>query len=330
VVDFSQAVATSFLAQEPGFADIPAMKIPRLLRNLLISIAVLLALAGILIGATWLYFHPRIERITGVVYGTRHGKDLTIDILRPAKPNGIGIVLMASGGWKSQAGSFQPWIAAPILRRGYTVFAVYHVAQPGATIMEITEDVNRAVRFIRLNADKYQVDPKRLGVTGGSSGGHLSLMVATRGGPGPADAADPIDRESSAVQAVAIFYPVTDLLNLGKSTENPGDGGPPKSFVKGFGPESTNPAVWKVIGHELSPIYYVSSNLPPSLIYHGDADTLVPLDQSERFQAEARKAGGTVELVVHPGGEHGWLTMVWDLRKFADWFDRYLRTRTGR
>ena len=196
--------------------------------------------------------------------------------------------------------------------------------------MEITEDVNRAVRFIRLNADKYQVDPKRLGVTGGSSGGHLSLMVATRGGPGPADAADPIDRESSAVQAVAIFYPVTDLLNLGKSTENPGDGGPPKSYVKGFGPESTNPAVWKVIGHELSPIYYVSSNLPPSLIYHGDADTLVPLDQSERFQAEARKAGGTVELVVHPGGEHGWLTMVWDLRKFADWFDRYLRTRTGR
>jgi acetyl esterase/lipase len=155
-------------------------------------------------------------------------------------------------------------------------------------------------------------------------------MLATRGGPGPAEAADPIDRESSAVQAVAIFYPVTDLLNLGKSTENPGDGGPPKSFVKGFGPGATNPAVWKVIGRELSPIYYVSSNLPPSLIYHGDADTLVPLDQSERFLAEARKAGSTVELVVHPGGKHGWLTMVWDLRKFADWFDRYLRAGTTR
>ena len=302
------------------------MKMRRIIWKLLISVAALLILAGLLVGLAWLYFHPRVETASGVVYGKRHGRDLTIDVLRPANPNGIGIVLMASGGWKSQAGSFRPWIAVPILRRGYTVFAVYHIPQPEATIMEITEDVNRAVRYIRHNAGRYQVDPKRLGVTGGSSGGHLSLMVATRGGAGLADAADPIDRESSAIQAVAIFYPVTDLLNLGKSTENPGNGGPPKSFVKGFGPQSTNLAVWKVIGHELSPIYYVSSNLPPSLIYHGDADTLVPLDQSERFQAEARKAGATVELVVHPGGKHGWLTMVWDLRKFADWFDRYLRT----
>jgi acetyl esterase/lipase len=232
---------------------------------------------------------------------------------------------MASGGWKSQAGSFRPWIAAPLLRRGYTIFAVYHVPQPEATVMEITEEVNRAVRYIRHNAGQYGIDPRRLGVTGGSSGGHLSLMLATRGGPGPADATDPVDRESSAIQAVAIFYPVTDLLNLGNSTENLHDGGPPKSFVKAFGPQSTNLAVWKVIGHEMSPIFYVSSNLPPSLIYHGDADTLVPLDQSERFQVEARKQGRIVELVVHHGGKHGWLSMPLDIRRFADWFDRYLR-----
>ena len=190
--------------------------------------------------------------------------------------------------------------------------------------MEITEDVNRAVRHIRHNAAQYGVDPNRLGVTGGSSGGHLSLMLATRGGPGDAAAADPVDRESSAVQAVAIFYPVTDLLNLGSSTENPGDGGPPKSFVKAFGAGETNMAAWKVIGHELSPIYYVSSNLPPCLIYHGDADTLVPLDQSQRFQAEAEKQGRMLKLVVHHGGKHGWVSMLWDLRRFADWFDLYL------
>jgi acetyl esterase/lipase len=236
---------------------------------------------------------------------------------------------MASGGWKSQAGSFRRWLAAPLLRGGYTVFAVYHIAQPKATVMEITEDVNRAVRYIRHNAAQYGIDPRRLGVTGGSSGGHLSLMLATRGGLGDASAPDPVDRESSAVQAVAIFYPVTDLLNLGNSTENLGDGGPPKSFVKAFGPQSTNLAVWKVIGHEMSPIYYVSSNLPPSLIYHGDADTLVPLDQSERFLAEARKQGCVVELVVHHGGKHGWVSMVWDLRRFAGWFDRYLRQQAG-
>jgi acetyl esterase/lipase len=301
------------------------MKVLRLLRNLLIGLAAIVFVALLCIGSVWLYFHPRLQVSSAVVYGHRHGKDLTLDVLRPAKPNGVGIVLMVSGGWKSQAGSFRPWIAAPLLRRGYTVFAVYHIPQPEATVMEITDDVNRAVRFVRHNAREYGVNPQRLGATGGSAGGHLSLMVATRGGPGPADATDPVDRESSAVQAVAIFYPVTDLLNLGDSTENLHDGGPPKSFVKGFGPQSTNLAVWKVIGHEMSPMYYVNSNLPPSLIYHGDADTLVPLDQSQRFQTEARKQGRTVELVVHHGGKHGWLSMVWDLRRFADWFDRYLR-----
>jgi acetyl esterase/lipase len=150
-------------------------------------------------------------------------------------------------------------------------------------------------------------------------------MIATRGGPGDANAADPVDRESSAVQAVAIFYPPTDLLNLGKSTENLGDGGPPKSFVHAFGPTVTNLAAWKIIGHEMSPIYYINSNLPPSLIYHGDADTLVTLDQSQRFQAEALKQGRTVELVVHHGGKHGWLSMPLDLFQFANWFDHYLR-----
>jgi acetyl esterase/lipase len=301
------------------------MKVLRLLRNLLIGLAAIVLVALLCIGSVWLYLHPRIQVDSAVVYGQRQGRDLTLDVLRPPKPNGIGVVLMASGGWKSQAGSFRPWIAAPLLRRGYTIFAVYHIPQPEATVMEITEEVNRAVRYIRHNAGRYGVDPRRLGVTGGSSGGHLSLMLATRGGPGPADAADPVDRESSAIQAVAIFYPVTDLLNLGDSTENLHDGGPPRSFVKAFGPQSTNLAVWKVIGHEMSPIFYVSSNLPPSLIYHGDADTLVPLDQSERFQVEARKQGRIVELVVHHGGKHGWLSMPWDIRRFADWFDRYLR-----
>ncbi len=195
--------------------------------------------------------------------------------------------------------------------------------------MEIAEDMHRAVRYVRHNAKQYGVDPRRLGVTGGSAGGHLSLLLATRGSPGPMSTSDSIDSETSTVQAVAIFYPVTDLLNLGNSTENLHDGGPPKSFVKGFGPNATNLAVWKVIGRELSPIYYLTTNLPPTLIYHGDADTLVPLDHSERFQAEARKLGRRVELVVHHGGHHGWLTMFWDLRRFADWFDRYLLAPAG-
>jgi dipeptidyl aminopeptidase/acylaminoacyl peptidase len=69
--------------------------------------------------------------------------------------------------------------------------------------------------------------------------------------------------------------------------------------------------------------------MPPILIYHGDADTLVPLDQSERFKAKSREIGRNVELVVHQGGKHGWLSMVFDIRHFADWFDKYLRNRSS-
>ena len=302
------------------------MRVRRIIRFVLLGLAAAGLVLALGVGSVWLYLHPRYDRVNGVGYGQRRGRNLELDVVRPANANGFGVVLLVSGGWKSSTpGSFQPWMVAPLLRRGYTVFAIYHISQPSATVMEIVEDVNRAVRFVRHHARDYGVDPQRLGVTGGSAGGHLSLMLATRGGPGPADAADPVDRESSAVQAVAVFYPVADLLNLGSSTENLGDGGPPKSFVKAFGPQSTNLAVWKVIGHDVSPIYFVRSNLPPILIFHGDTDTLVPLDQSQRFQAEAQKLGCQVKLVIHHGGRHGWWSMILDLRRFADWFDRYLR-----
>ena len=82
---------------------------------------------------------------------------------------------------------------------------------------------------------------------------------------------------------------------------------------------------WKVTGPELSPIRFVSPATPPTLIYHGDADTLVPLDQSERYRDAARDAGAEVELVVHPGGGHGWPSMIVDLIRFGSWFDRHLR-----
>ncbi len=304
-----------------------AVKIPRFLKILFLAVLALVAVIGLLVGVGWLYFHPGATWTRGIAYGERHGDTLTIDVLRPATPTGLGVMLMVSGGWKSGTNSFQPWMAAPLLRRGYTVLPVYHVSQPKSTVMEIYADVSRATRFIRAHAAEYGIDPDRLGVTGGSAGGHLSLMLATRGGPGPANAKDPVDRASSAVQAVAIFYPVTDLLNLGDSTENLHDGGAPKSFIKAFDQEPKNLPAWQVTGREMSPLYYVTSNLPPTLIYHGDADTLVPLDQSQRFQARSREVGRAVELVVHPGGSHGWLTMPLDIMKFADWFDTHLKTK---
>ena len=303
------------------------------LRRILIRAASILA--GLILALTalaagvWLYYHPSLASVQRVTYGQRHGHEVSYDVVRPENPNGLGVALMVSGRWKSGTNSFRPWMTAPLLRRGYTILAVYHVSQPEATVAEIFEDVSRAIRHIRHHAQEHGIDPKRLGVTGGSAGGHLSLLLATRGGPSLAQTADPIDRESSAVQAVAIFYPVTDLLNLGDSTENLHDGGPPKSFVEAFRPQPNGLTNWVDIGKPLSPIFHLHPGVAPTLIYHGDADTLVPLDQSQRYQARAREVGSTVELVVHPGGKHGWLTMLWDIYHFADWFDQHLVSTTA-
>jgi len=291
-----------------------------------------LAAVAATIGATagyayWWWFKAPFEQTANITYGERNGAPLLLDIFRPPQPNGASVVVMVSGGWKSDADSVRPFLFAPFLRRGYTVFAVRHRSQPECLIGDIVADVNRAVRFIRHNHKAYGIDPQRIGVTGGSSGGHLSLMLGTCGASGPADASDPVDRESSAVQCVACFYPVTDLLNLGESTENPGDGGPPKSFKEGFGPRAQTLEDWKVLGRELSPVYHIQSDMPPTYIVHGDADTLVPVDQSIRFAEAASAAGTTTELVIRPGKKHGWLTMVFDIGRFADWFDKHLLPR---
>ena len=94
-----------------------------------------------------------------------------------------------------------------LLKRGYTVFAVVHGSQPRFTIPEILKDMNRAVRFIRYHAKDYHIDPDRIGMTGASAGGHLSLMQGTAGDTGDKLAKDPIDQTSSRVQAVGCFFP---------------------------------------------------------------------------------------------------------------------------
>lgn len=289
-----------------------------------IAVAMSLAAAG---AAAWIYFHPPHTWTRGIVYGERHGTPLTLDVVRPAHPNGLGVILVVSGGWRSGADSFQPWLGAPLLRRGYTIFPVYHLSQPEASVSEIFADVSRGVRFVRSHAKEYGIDPDRLGVTGGSAGGHLALMLATRGSPGPEDAADPIDHLSSCVQSVAIFYPVTDLTDLRGSTEDPGDGGPPKNFRKAFRQEPVDMPRWKQTAADLSPIRHVHDALPPTLIHHGNADTLVPFDQSSRYADCVRRAGCEISVREVDRGGHGWLTMPLDIMAFADWFDRTLAAK---
>lgn len=266
-----------------------------------------------------------VTRTEDVVYGRKFGVALTMDVLQPAQPNGYGIVYMVSGGWVSS----HDWISAnayaPFLERGYTVFAVCHGCQPKFTIPEITQDIHRAVRFIRFNSAKWGVNPDHLGISGGSAGGHLSLTMGTQGGPGKADAKDPIDRVSSTVQAVACFYPPTDFLNYGTPNEDAVGVGTLQNYKGAFGSASDTPEGRQQLGKMVSPIYFITPQMPPTLIIHGDADKLVPIQQSKSFVQKATDAGATAKLIPKPGAAHGWPNQSVEMTLMADWFDEYLR-----
>lgn len=269
-----------------------------------------------------------------VIYGRKSGMALTMDVFQPAHPNKCGVIILVNGGWFSSKSTpmmvtVRPDCYGPFLDRGYTVFAVVTSSQPVFTIPDIMQDVQRAVRFIRHNAARFGVDPNRLGVTGSSSGGQLSLMVATQGGPGKADAPDPVDRESSAVQAVACFFPPTDFLNFGGPGIDGVGRGPMEPIKAAFGPRAETPEGRQALGKEISPIYFVSAKLPPTLIVHGGDDKDVPLQQSLSFMQRAKEAGAQhLNLIVRPGKGHGWGDF-WksseDINDFADWFDKFLR-----
>src|SRR5471030_3095965 len=144
-------------------------------------------------------------RIQDVIYMKAGGAAFTMDVFKPAKPNKAAVVFMVSGGWisdHSMLKSFGPDIEKVFADAGFTVFEVVHGAQPRFKVAEIVDQVRTAVRFVHAHAAQYGIDTNRVGVSGISSGGHLSLMIA--GSP------------DSPVNAVAAIAPPTDLANWGK------------------------------------------------------------------------------------------------------------------
>ncbi|HUD84421.1 MAG TPA: alpha/beta hydrolase, partial [Candidatus Saccharimonadales bacterium] len=241
-----------------------------------------------------------------VIYGRKFGMALTMDVFNPAQPNGLGVIFIVSAGWVSSKEAVWPQLYKPLLNHGYTVFAVMHGAQPKFQVPEIIQDLHRAVRYIRFNAAKFGIDPARLGVCGGSAGGHLSLILATQGGDGDAKAKDPVDRQSSAIQCAACFFPPTDFLNYGGPHTNVVGQGTLAFLKAAFGPVPSDPEAARKFGESISPIYSITSNLPPTLIIHGNADTLVPIQQALSFRDKAAAMGDTVKVITKEGLGHGW------------------------
>ncbi|MEX2306981.1 MAG: alpha/beta hydrolase [Pirellulales bacterium] len=253
-----------------------------------------------------------------VVYGHKAGMALTFDVIRPQKPNGAGVMFMVSGAWVS------PWMPpesfvspeasgwgrhfTDLIDRGYTLFVVRHGSAPQFKVPEAVADVRRAARFIHLNAEKFGIDPDRIGVCGASAGGHLSLMLGTTADKGDGKAEDPIDRASSRIAAVVAYFPPVDLR------EWVGD---ERFAALHFDPK---------LAESVSPLLHVTHDDAPTLLVHGDNDGLVKLDNSERIVAKFQDHKVPCDLVVIEGAGHGFPGEMGQRasKLLLDWFDKHL------
>lgn len=256
--------------------------------------------------------------VPDVVYGHKAGMALTFDVARPAEQNGAGVLFLVSGGWNSfwmppesvvRVKPEEPNQFEQLVQRGYTLFLVRHGSAPQFKVPEAVDDVRRAVRFVRKNAADFGIDPQRIGVMGGSAGGHLSLMLGTTGDDGVADSKDPIERVSSRVQAVVAYFPPTRIDEFFKLKDR-------------FPALDFDPA----LADSVSPLLHVSPDDAPALLLHGDKDDLVPLSNSERIHEAFQQHGVASQLIVMEGAGHSFSGPDRQRAETAmlEWFDQRL------
>ncbi len=256
-----------------------------------------------------------------IVYAETDGIGLIMDIFTPTGPsNGMGIVDVVSGAWYSDRGKIEQHRMAQMYDifcgRGYTVFAVRPGSKSKFSPAEMAKHVKQGIAWVKDHAGEYKVDPDRLGLAGASAGGHLASLVAVT--------AD----DKSSVKAVGVFFPPTNFLNFRGIKINSDT--PPQQlamvkklvFPNGNGPDDPDELVAALT--EISPALLVDENAPPFLIIHGDADPLVPLDQSKMLKKALDECGRSCELIVKEGGGHPWPTIHEEVAVIADWFDKQL------
>lgn len=267
----------------------------------------------------------RVE--TNVIYAMYSGLALLLDIYHPENPNGYGAIHISGSGWSAplspearplkEAGHVKAE-TYPLAKAGYTMFTINHRAAPRFRYPAPVLDCQRAVRWVRKNAETYGIDPNHIGAIGGSSAGHLVAMLGVLDGKGDAVSDSEVEQQSASVQCVIARAGVYQLSGgdrisplLGTRAPAEPDGSPETKMA-----------------YEASPINFVSANTPPILLVHGTEDQI---ERSETFRDALQKAGATVRLIPVEGAGHGpnypgmKIEMSEIQAEYVAWFDQHLK-----
>jgi acetyl esterase/lipase len=218
--------------------------------------------------------------------------ETVLDIVQaraPALKNRPGVIVIHGGGWIwGDKESILETFCLPFVEHGFVVANVEYRLARAASAPAAMNDVLEAAKWFRDRAADYKVDTNQIIVTGISAGGHLAMMVGMApesAGLGP----------SIKIAAIVNFYGISDVPDQLQGQHL-------QSYAVTWIPEQPGRME---LAKKLSPITYVRKGLPPVLSIHGDADPVVPYDQSARLTKELKAAGNQAELITVPGGQHG-------------------------
>lgn len=233
-----------------------------------------------------------VVREQNLVYCVHGGEALRLDLARPGRAANAPVILFVHGGaWVEGSRDAYSSEIVEAAQAGYVSATVdYRLSRDGRNPFPAhLADIQCAIRWVRANAAALGADPARIGIAGGSAGGHLSLLAGLAPGLVPPGAEEPFAQYSATVQAVVNFYGPTDLLAMLHETPNLG------------------PTIRSVFADPwtASPIAYVSRESPPILTLHGSEDDTVSYLQALRLDQRAREVGARHELVRFEGEGHG-------------------------
>lgn len=270
----------------------------------------------------------QVRLIEDVTYAAMDGEALRMSLLTPwtqrfpqqyqTEPRPL-IVFVQGSSWRTPTRGEEIPQLVQFVRAGYIVATVQHrSALDGHPFPAFLEDVKTAIRFLRANAQKYAIDPQRVAIWGTSSGANAAMLVGLTGND-PRYRVDLYADQSDAVDAVVSCFAPMDVADTFEYAKNV-----PGNKLLQLCLLGSDPAKWPAVAKEMSPLAQVKDgqNYPPFLLFHGDADQVVPYEQMEKMYMRLKDNGNAVEAYRVKGANHErdfWSSTIYNIvEKFLD------------
>ena len=237
---------------------------------------------------------PNVDFEKDVIYGDAGDRPLRLDLYQPETPNGAAVLLVHGGGWSRGSKDMLGPASTLLAEQGFVVMAQEYRLTGEAPFPANIHDVKRAIRWAKENAGRLGFDAARLCLEGHSAGAHLVLLAAGTGDAPSLAPPEGLGGVSQDVAAVCAIYPPV-LFHLGEARPS---GSLPARVLPGA--DASEGAA-----RLASPIEHVRPGYPPTMLLHGDADKVVPVSASRRFEEKLRSVGGKVDLHIYAGLPHG-------------------------